>query len=300
MDICNSQKVGHQLSDAELGQLQTHLMKMYKDIEAVCLRHGLQISLAYGNVIGAVRHNGWIPWDDDLDVIMPRKDYDLLIHKYASELPVQYKVYSVSSPDGPIDKFTKVIDTTTKFSQITGNYHNHEGVFVDIFPIENFNPSVRFKKFKRYWMYFMMYTVTSVKQFLLKDKFYRDVMYSTPEGKNNYRLRNIWGCVFSLIKPATWYRWIDSLPKEDKETGLVHIPLGQDFCFNGTDADIFFPPVRKTLSDGTVVNIPHRSEDYLDLFYKDWRTIPPAGSAWHHFVKDFYIPETNNNHTDHA
>ena len=80
---------------------------MYRDIEAVCNLHGIQICLAYGNVIGAMRHNGWIPWDDDLDIHMSRQDYELFLSKFASELPSQYKVSSYLSEGGSCARFDK-------------------------------------------------------------------------------------------------------------------------------------------------------------------------------------------------
>ena len=80
--IGNSGK-GKELSKEDLNKLQKHLFKMYRDIEAVCNLHGIQICLAYGNVIGAMRHNGWIPWDDDWIFICP----DRIMNCFYPNLP---------------------------------------------------------------------------------------------------------------------------------------------------------------------------------------------------------------------
>lgn len=290
--ICNSGKVGYQLSDDELKQLQNHLMNMYKDIEAVCERHGIQISLAFGNVIGVMRHGGWIPWDDDIDVMMPREDYIRFLTEYADELPDKYKIYSVYSHDAPYEKFAKLVDTTTVYSEIMGCYNHHEGVFIDIFPVDNYNPKRRFKKLRKLYMMFLMYTATSVKQYFTKDEFYKKVICSSKDGKANYRFRNIWGMIFSFAKPEKWYKWIDSFSKEKKHTGLVHMPIGI-LAYNGYDERIFFPPVKKTIADGISVNIPARPEKYLDLIYNDWRRIPESSDRWHHFVRKFRLSPQN-------
>lgn len=292
-DICNNSKAGHRLTDSEISGLQNHLMQMYKDLEEICERHGLQVSLAYGNVIGAMRHNGWIPWDDDLDVMMPREDYDLLLSKYIGELPKKYITYSVHTPEGPYERFAKIVDTTTTFVSLMGESGVHEGVFLDIFPIDNFNPRKPLLKLRKYWMYFMMYTATSVKQYLNHNESYRQLMYASKEGKANYRLRNLWGMCFSFIKPSKWYKWIDSFSKEKKSTGLVHVPIGSALNFAGYDKTIFFPPKKMTLNDGTEVLVPNQPEKYLDIIYHNWREIPEESKRWHHFVREFCL--NNNN-----
>lgn len=262
---------------------------MYKEIEAVCERHNLQMSLAYGNVIGVIRHNGWIPWDDDLDIMMPREDYDRLLSEFIGELPEKYKAYSVHTNDGPYERFAKIVDTETEYVEIMGGYKHHEGVFVDIFPIDNFNPHKRFLKLRKIGMMFMMYTATSVKQYLVKNEFYRKLMCSTLDGKRNYRIRNIWGMVFSFIKPEKWYKWIDSASKEKMHTGLLHVPIGQALFYDGKDESIFFPPRKTKLADGSYVYIPNKPEKYLDIIYKNWRVIPEDTERWHHFVRRFSL-----------
>lgn len=292
--ICNSGKYGHSLSETELEALQKHLIKMYKDLESICDRHGLQMSLAYGNVIGVERHNGWIPWDDDLDIMMPRKDYDLLFSKYINELPEKYRAFSVHTQYGPYERFAKIIDTTTTYAEIMDNDPNHNGVFIDIFPIDNYNPDRKFMSLRKYIMFFMMYSATSVKLFTQKNQFYKELMYSTKEGRNNFRFRNLWGMLFSFIKYEKWYKWIDALSKESKHTGLLHVPVGQKINFAGYDENIFFPPRKRVLPDGTSVYIPNKSVEYLDLIYKDWRQVPKEADRWHHSVREFNLDKGNN------
>ena len=82
MQACRKSSDVHELTSDELKRLQSHLLKMYKELESLCVKHNLTVMLAYGSVLGAVRHGGFIPWDDDLDVFMPRKDYELLINRY--------------------------------------------------------------------------------------------------------------------------------------------------------------------------------------------------------------------------
>ena len=65
----------HQLTDEELRRLHDYLNTIWLDIKAFCDSHGLTVMLAYGSALGAFRHKGFIPWDDDIDVFMPKDDY---------------------------------------------------------------------------------------------------------------------------------------------------------------------------------------------------------------------------------
>ena len=63
----------------DIRTLQLRLLSILKAFDIMCRNHGLRYYLEYGTLLGAVRHGGFIPWDDDLDIMMPRPDYELLI-----------------------------------------------------------------------------------------------------------------------------------------------------------------------------------------------------------------------------
>ena len=67
--------------------LHTKVLGILKAVHGVCLEHGLHYYIWAGTMIGAVRHKGFIPWDDDLDIAMPRRDYDLLVAHAKEWLP---------------------------------------------------------------------------------------------------------------------------------------------------------------------------------------------------------------------
>ena len=118
MRMCLSSTELHVLTSEERQALQAHLRLMYKNIEEVFERHGLTIVFACGSLLGAERPGVFIPWDDDLDVYMPREDYDRLINVYADELPSNYIVYAPNSKNGPTYQFAKIIDKSNFFIAI--------------------------------------------------------------------------------------------------------------------------------------------------------------------------------------
>lgn len=290
MRICNS-GYGKELTKEELHQLQKHLFKMYRDIETVCKKHGIGMCLAYGNVIGALRHNGWIPWDDDLDIHMSREDYEKFLKVYAKELPSKYIVSSHHSKEGGISRFAKVIDTEAIFVPIAGNRNKYSGVFIDIFPIDNVPTGKLANKFRRLWSFFMMYTATSVMQVENKSAKYKELMFSSKEGRANWRFRQAWGRVFSFASSKKWHEWIERYAQNKKYTGMCHVMADLAICYRQVPADYYFPFKEIELPEIGKVHIPNKADEYLTLSYGDWRKVPDDADKWHHYVSELHIPE---------
>lgn len=111
------------------------LLDIVSDADSFCRRNGLRYSLAYGTLIGAVRHKGFIPWDDDIDILMPRPDYERFIKEYYHPI---YKVQSQDfNPDWPLN-FAKLSDTRTISIDQFGNKFP---VAVDIFVLDGVGDS---------------------------------------------------------------------------------------------------------------------------------------------------------------
>lgn len=115
-----------------------------------CVDKGLTYYLTFGTLIGAVRHKGFIPWDDDIDIIMPRNDYNRFIREFS--MP-GYRVVSFENEPRLYSTCSKLIDTRTVLREKGRSVEI--GAFVDVFPLDNLPNG----KFRRYfyckWYYFM-------------------------------------------------------------------------------------------------------------------------------------------------
>ncbi len=121
-------------------------------IDEVCKKHNLRYSLAYGTLIGAVRHKGFIPWDDDIDIIMPREDYDQLIAIWSQTAPENFILQNYHTDPDFTQNFTKIRKDHTTFLQSESeiNKKYHKGVFVDIFPGDRVAPTKLGRKMQYY------------------------------------------------------------------------------------------------------------------------------------------------------
>lgn len=288
MKACMQSKELHAMTDEERARLQAHLRMMYLEIEKVCDRHNLRMCTGYGTVLGALRHQGFIPWDDDMDLLMPRDDYDKLINEYADELPKQFKIYSPNSKNGPITRFCKVVDTTTRFLDPGSPDEESHGIFIDIFPVENTTTNIACIKLRRLWAMFLMVVTSSVSQYHAVDDFYKNLMCSTPAGKRTYRLRNLIGMLFSYRSYESWNNKLDRFNQQKKHTGFTAVPSGEAGkwrYFMPIEESLYFP-AKKMKFDDIEVYVPNQAERHCEIEYGDWHWIPPVEDRWQHFIKE--------------
>ncbi len=120
-------------------------MNIVKDVVALCEKHGLRYYMLGGTMLGAIRHGGFIPWDDDIDLGMLRGDYEKFL-RLSSELPDYLKVVNYKNTPNYQYYITRVLDTQTKvIEERIGNDNKYTNASIDIFPIDGTpnNPILR-------------------------------------------------------------------------------------------------------------------------------------------------------------
>lgn len=123
--------------ETKLRRVQLEQLGILKLIHGICMENGIKYSLYAGTLLGAVRHQGAIPWDDDLDICMLRPDYDRFIRIWQAQGPAGYILQNKENAPKFTQGFTKIRKDHTTFLQSEaeiGAYHT--GIFVDIFPID--------------------------------------------------------------------------------------------------------------------------------------------------------------------
>ena len=127
------------MADNNLKPVWDAILDVYKPYAEICNRHGLRFWAAWGTALGAVRHKGFSPWDDDLDVAMPREDYDRFVAEFSNELPSHLKIITQANTPELAYTIAKVQecrrDVVEDLEKAIGRALP-QGVYIDIFPID--------------------------------------------------------------------------------------------------------------------------------------------------------------------
>lgn len=125
------------LDDRQIQRIKEIEIDMLSEFIRICEKLHLRYYLIGGTLLGAIRHKGFIPWDDDIDIGMPREDYEIFIEKAAELLPDYLFLQNYKIDKYMIFPFAKIRNNNTTYVENRSkNSHMHQGVWIDIFPLD--------------------------------------------------------------------------------------------------------------------------------------------------------------------
>jgi len=271
-----------------MNDLQKRLLVILKVFAQVCEKHNLRYFLNGGTCLGAIRHKGFIPWDDDVDVMMPREDYEKFLTLQDEFKGTPYFIQSWKSDRHYIYGFTKLRDSSSTF--IEDFYKNHRinhGIWIDIFPIDGMSkkPIERSKCAKRVryiWFNTYLAYLPALTRKVHKETLFKDILLNIVGGLfkifdiNHYRNKK-------MDKYANKYKI--------EESALSGNLFGFTFKKAAMDSDIFSDYVYVDFED-TKLRVMKRYDDYLKNIFGDYMKFPPLkDQQGHHHNKGFSLTE---------
>jgi len=287
--IAGDTKQIHYLTDEESILLKHMLLLMLKDIAKVCEDNNLVYMLAGGSCLGAIRHSGFIPWDDDLDIIMPRDSYDSFVSLLQrGALGIDYEINLPAYKNDSKTPYLKVYRKGTLDDELYNeNTPFPKGIFIDVFPMANV-PSCKFhQRLRSFVSDGLLFVSTCVLYSQYPSPLFAEYVKQSSEAYNRYRFRLLLGKLFGIIPHWRWVYWFDKFNSSVKPTGYLTVPNGRKHYLGEILPASSFIPVSFSLFEGVRVPIPNNYDLYLRNLYGDYLRIPPEEKRERHFVYRF-------------
>lgn len=262
-----------------MNELQVVMLDLFKEFKRVCRKHNLRYFLIGGSALGAIRHQGFIPWDDDLDIGMPRPDYDKLM-KLTSEFKHPYFLQNHKTDWGYSLGFAKLRNSSTSFIEKTYHYQKiNQGIWIDIFPIDGMSKNKKLKKVrgpKPYLLWFMFYlsyighffAPLSKKRWYLQIPLYLVSVLFLPLSINNW-----WTTLITKLMKSIPYH----------KATMVGSYLTWSFNREALPKDFYGRGLLVKFEDG-MARVPSNYDAYLTAKYGDYMKIPPLDKQkGHHY-----------------
>lgn len=255
-----------------LRKVQLAQLEIAKEIKRVCEENGIQYFLDSGTLLGAVRHKGFIPWDDDMDIGMLRKDYEKFLQIAPKKLDKKYFLQTPFSDNNYGLFFSKVRKLGTVYIEKASEKSKaHNEIWVDVFPYDTFPDDEKIRKqvIKKITYYRrVLYVKSKIKPWIIKkgviNKFICFLGYLP------YRICALFISREKFLETAKMYQiWFNNQKSSYK------FPQGSAPCGKWLIPSEVFESFRSILFEDTMFLVPAGYDEYLKAAYGDYMELPP-------------------------
>ena len=265
--------------DKTLRHLQKLELMILKDFIKICEENNLDYYIYGGSLIGTIRHEGFIPWDDDLDVIMFREDYDKFKQIFNSSENDKYYLLCSENEEDYFYLFSKLVLKGTVFEERWVNQVNFNlGINIDIFVMDDLsdNKIKRFFQLKKAFFYNKLLIMSKIKvpdlsgPLLIITNFIHFILKLL-----RINPKNIQKWYYNFIMS---YHNVDASEVFDVAVTVEEYP--QIFNKKG------FKPIQKFKFEDIEVNVPNNYDEILTSIYGDYMQLPPLEDRYNHITRE--------------
>ena len=260
-----------------LDEMKSLQIEILKAIDSFCEEKGITYSLACGTLLGAIRHKGYIPWDDDLDIYLLREDYNNLMREFPSCYSGHYKLVSLERDKQWDIPFAKAYDDRTVMEELI-DIPVKIGVNIDVYPVDDVPDDetawlIYNKKRRIYHRIRMLMKVKAGGRSFWKD------------------------AILTISKVLTWFishrsyaEFLDRISQENNGKGYQYVfECAQGMLQKRKFKKDMFSSIVKVPFEDTFFKAFERSDEYLRNAYGDYMQLPPVENrVTHHYFKAYW------------
>lgn len=259
-----------ELDKETLTKLHNVELEILKEFDRVCQKNNLTYFAVGGTLIGTIRHEGFIPWDDDIDLGMPRKDYDKFIEIANKELNNNFFVQSGYDYKNSWVSFTKIRKKNTLADEKTTVHIDYpKGIFIDIFPFDNTPTNQGF------WF--------KVKCNIIKSMAEATLYKWQVKKINEIRRKNL--CRFFALFSNKFLKKAQNIlmtSNNNKECKYLVSYCGSYSLYKETNLKDMILPVKRKKFENIEIFVPNDYHSYLTNIYGDYMQMPPKDKRVNH------------------
>lgn len=275
----------NKIEECSLREAQLIMLDILKEVHRICEKHNLRYFLSDGTLLGAVRHQGFIPWDDDLDISMPREDYNKFMAIAQGELSEDYFMQTMKT-----DPYYKLYHVPLKvrynkslFIEDGENHKKyHQGIYIDIFPMDK--------------------APDSMGKYSLQSKLSKFLLVSKMKiNTRDFPSVKFFGRTISqVLGKAVSFKMVDkilfSTYKWNKEATGEYYTQGPEIIWSHRFKSESLFPLKKIKFEDSEFWVPNKPEDILTIMFGDFMKLPPEDQRLYHakFIGKYKDEEAEN------
>ncbi len=278
------------LTQQELQEVQRVLLEMAEDIKLVCKENNIFYMLGGGTALGAIRHQGFIPWDDDMDLNIFHSDLDRFAQALEKKFPGKYNVQIPGKTKGYFSTFAQVHKKGTVFLEDKGQKEEEAGIKIDLFPIENTFDSPILRKIHGMGCD-AAHLLLSGYRLWLRRKELKEISKNVPQARWPFFIKRMVSLPV-LIAPGLWnrmfHKWFRICRKEHSR--YVVIPSGRKHFFGELYERERYCHTKDVPFEDSQFALTEDIQEYMEHLYgKDYMELPPEEDRERHMLYKFKL-----------
>lgn len=255
--------------DGRLKSIQNILLAYLLEVDRICKKHNIKYFLGGGTLLGAIRHHGFIPWDDDADIMMLREDYDKFCKIAKSEMPASMTFQTNENDKNCFYEFAKFRLNDTVFATGFAKNHKqmHNGIAFDIFCHDK---TANSKLGQKIHMSMTLFT-----RALVFNK------WNNRKAENNSKIQTFFTNFFKVVFPLRFSLWLErktlNFFKRKKNAKYLYDGMGRNI-YNGSFPINYLDEAIYVNFEGYKLPVPKEYDKYLTFLYGDYMQLAPLST----------------------